>query len=305
MRKEYESVPVTIADVQRMNDAMYNQSIPQEYRSAVVDTIARDVKHDDGADAYPKTLKPEERKKAAESIKAELKGKTGQERAEKRAELMEPGPSDDAASKWKGGATEGGIRLTAAELAKGAAANEAAEKAHKAKLSKVASPKIKAQMEKGGPYWAPRRSTSVHWEPRLKKDSGDASYDDADDAEAELKHNFKKGQMVRENRQGSKPERVMEIRGNSLYTERGGTLHVTKAVHHKEQDASYEETERKAIAGESKSKGSTSFNFGHNKPNATPSKGPGTSWKTKTPKNYEAEERKAIQSEGKGSTKFP
>jgi hypothetical protein len=109
----------------------------------------------------------------------------------------------------------------------------------------------------------------------LKKDSGDASYDDADDAEAELKH------------------------------KRGGTLHVTKAVHHKEQDASYEETERKAIAGESKSKGSTSFNFGHNKPNATPSKGPGTSWKTKTPKNYEAEERKAIQSEGKGSTKFP
>ena len=293
MRKEYESVPVTIADVQRMNDVMYNQSIPQEYRSAVVDTIARDAA---SHDAYPKTLKPEERKKAAENIKAELKGKTGQERAEKRAELMDPGPTDDDA--------------------------------------------------------------------------------------AELKHDFKKGQMVRENRQGSKPERVLEIRGNSLYTERGGTLHVSKAVHHDDwpkkawppknpmqpsksesahlerakmlqgpltksqteyaageekrishgqrergsekqatqklarthtllrhpqNDDDYEKKERAAIQGESKSKGSTEFNFGANKkkPNATPSKLPG--WKTKTPKNYESEERKAIQGETKSkeSVSFP
>jgi len=45
---------------------------------------------------YPKTLSPEERKTAAENIRKELRGKTGQERAEKRAELMDPGPSDDA-----------------------------------------------------------------------------------------------------------------------------------------------------------------------------------------------------------------
>jgi hypothetical protein len=46
-------------------------------------------------DAYPKTLTPEQRKTAAGNIKKELKGKTGQERAEKRAELMDPGPGDE------------------------------------------------------------------------------------------------------------------------------------------------------------------------------------------------------------------
>jgi hypothetical protein len=44
---------------------------------------------------YPRTLSPRERAAAAKAIRAGLKGTTGQRRAEKRAELMEPGPGDD------------------------------------------------------------------------------------------------------------------------------------------------------------------------------------------------------------------
>jgi hypothetical protein len=47
-------------------------------------------------DAYPKTLTPEQRKTVASNIKRELKGKTGQARKETRAEMMDPGPSDDS-----------------------------------------------------------------------------------------------------------------------------------------------------------------------------------------------------------------
>jgi hypothetical protein len=159
MSEDYKAVGnLSIGDVQRMNDAanQVNWGIKDENRAA--------------DPRYPKSLSPAERKTAAESIKSQLKGKTGSERAVKRAELMDPGSGDGA----------------------------------------------------------------------LAEDD-------------------------------------------------------------------YEGQERKAIVGEKKSKGSTSFNFGANKkkPNAAPSKAHG--WKTETPKNYEAEERKAIQGEkkSKGSVSFP
>jgi hypothetical protein len=67
------------------------------------------------------------------------------------------------------------------------------------------------------------------------------------------------------------------------------------------KDDEYETRERSAIQNENKPGGSTSFNYGANK---KPKLGP-KQWKTRTPGNYESEERKAIQSPGKGSTKFP
>lgn len=68
------------------------------------DFYAGDKEAFDADPKYPKSLTPEERKEAAKNIKAGLKGKTGQKRAEARAQHMDPGPSDDtadASQTWK------------------------------------------------------------------------------------------------------------------------------------------------------------------------------------------------------------
>jgi hypothetical protein len=158
--------------------------MPREYFPATTDSIAdlnelNAAFHDAASPSkYPKTLSKQERNTAAANIRAALKGKTGQKRAEVRAEQMDPGP-------------------------------------------------------------------------------GDESYD------AE----------------------------NS-------------------RDDVYEGKEAKAIAGESKSRGSTAFNFGANETQKTRTqRGLATPKlvKTRTPRNYASQERKAIQGEAKskGSTAFP
>jgi hypothetical protein len=145
---------------------------------------------------YPKSLSPVERQKAAEAIRSQLKNKTGQERKEIRAELMDPGPGDSMPNYKPVGRSLDEMRVAA-----------------------------------------------------------------------------------------------------------GG----------KAKDDEYEQKEASAIAGENKSRGSMSFNYGHNKNFGDPAQAARTraalktpkQWKTRTPRNAESEERRAIQSEGKGSTKFP
>jgi hypothetical protein len=181
-----------------------------------------DIHVDPSPHKYPKTLTLAQRSEAAKNIKAALRGKTGQARAEARAEQMDPGPSDDAEYTT----TRGGIS------------------------------------EKAGTFTTSRGEVS---NPSTKKSKTGVTL---------YKHEPKSGPHA------------------------GKTLYVSVP----EDDESYESKERAAIQGESRSKGSTSFNFGANKAKVLAV----DPVKRKTPKNYEKRERAAIRGEArsKGSTAF-
>jgi hypothetical protein len=116
MSAHYKTVGPSL-DAMRINaggtpDASWPTSTPKNYEKTERKAIVGEAKSKGstsfkfGANAkdtpdphYSKASSPEERKIAASNIKKELHGTTGQERATKRAELMDPGPSDDAKPK--------------------------------------------------------------------------------------------------------------------------------------------------------------------------------------------------------------
>ena len=96
--------------------------------------------------------------------------------------------------------------------------------------------------------------------------------------------------------------------GESVTHLKSGEIHREHVGSNESSDASYESKERAAIRGEKKSRGSTSFNFGASETQKTRTqRGLATKKliKTRTPRGYEASERKAIQGPQAGSTAFP
>jgi len=158
-----------------------------------------------------------ERNFAAKAYKASLKGKTGQARKEARAELMDPGPSDDAAV-------------------------DAGEESFSEKIRKYGN-KIGSSVGKGE-----NRQHGVNV-------SGNRSFHPGDPARYKA---------------GAKDPRYL-----SWHKEHGSKIENGKVT-----------------------SGPNPFINKDAKPKLPPK-----AWKTKTPKNYESEERKAIQSEPKAPKK--
>jgi hypothetical protein len=69
------------------------------------------------------------------------------------------------AGKWD---KSGNPIFSKAEMARAHAKNEAAGVEHKKRVAfaKTTNPKLAAKMEKGGPFWAPRRSNNTNWKPK-------------------------------------------------------------------------------------------------------------------------------------------
>jgi hypothetical protein len=279
--------------------------MPREYFPATTDSIAdlnelNAAFHDAASPSkYPKTLSKQERNTAAANIRAALKGKTGQKRAEARAEQMDPGPSDDAekpSHKPLGNSSsmswgQGGMYGVTYGNPKETAAEHGLRAAHEIKH--------------------PHEGTT----PESIQASAEAAAHYAHIVQGE--HRGVPGKSMPKGYKGdpnklnlSKAGRKALLEGTGKKPGKRETAFFRKHANEDSDDASYEQRERKAIQGEAKSKGSTSFNFGANETQKTRTqRGLATPKlvKTRTPRNYASQERKAIQGEAKskGSTAFP
>jgi len=202
----------------------------ENYRQVgpTLDQLARAAgKIDDETDStpeprYPRSLSPAERKTAAENIKKELHGKTGRERAEKRAELMDPGPSDDASIEEHRKAARAFQEKHDFEAKN---PEQRAEFAHKAKrhLQAAVAGANRARKAEGRDDYESEERAAIQGEGASK---GSTNFN--------FGHNTRKAQIAAK---ASKTTPTWRTR----------------------TPAGYEKKERAAIRGEGESKGSTSF----------------------------------------------
>jgi len=187
---------------------------------------------------YPKSLTPEQRKTAASNIRAELRGKTGQERAVKRAELMDPGPSDDSSPEERTARKE-------------AVPGKLSQKIPAGKRSEIAS-EVRAERRAGGEgEYAPSATKKYY--------GGDADDDDYADA-ADPYAGAERKAIQNENAPGGSTSfNYGHNRKPGVRQQIAAKASKTTPSWPTKTPAGYERRERQAIQGEGSSRGSTKF----------------------------------------------